>query len=144
MAHPSEGVPAAIRSGGGPGRKPRRADVVFRTYFQQAPTELQRRKLAEYLGIATDEVPDYYESAWDLIVWGLGEMALRGNQWAMGEILDRLAPKPRRMEVSGPEGGPVRGHISAAPPSTEEQAASQAYYRALQAACTPEGEDPGA
>lgn len=131
MAHPGEGVPRGIRVGGA-GSRPLKGDAAFRAYFSQRPSDLQRAKIAEVLGCHVDEVPDYFETLWDLIVYAVGEKAVRGSEWAMGEILDRLSPKPRRMEVSGPDGGPVRGAISTSPPSTEEAAASAAYYAALQ------------
>jgi hypothetical protein len=129
---PQSGVPARVRTGGSALTRRRRAgEAIFRAYFAQRPSEVQRAALAVTLGVSTDDVPDYFETLQDLLVWGLGEMAVRGNQWALAEILDRIAPKPRRMEVSGPDGGPLRAHLTASAPSSEEAAEARAYYDAL-------------
>ncbi len=34
--------------------------------------------------------------------------AIGGKEWAWKEVGDRLDPKPRRVEISGPDGGPIQ------------------------------------
>jgi hypothetical protein len=130
---PAAGVPSGIRAGGNPsGRPTKRAASVFRDIAHEQPTELERKAIAEALGFTSvDEVPDYFESFIECVWWMRKQQAVRGHDEAIRDFLDRANPKPRRMEVSGPGGGPLRGAITVARPSDAEAAASRQYYEEL-------------
>ncbi len=130
MTHPSEGVPSAIRSGGG--RRPRITMAMFQARWSETPSELDRKTVAAAAGLdSVDDVPDYFATKADLVLWLLDVKVMRGEQWALSEVMDRLWPKPRRMEVSGPEGGPLRSVVSTIPPTEGEAAEARAYAEAL-------------
>jgi hypothetical protein len=133
--NPSAGIPARVRQnlGLGPGKRGR-AMAIFRSHLNEAPSELDRKRAAEALGLArVDDVPDDLATVLDLLWWLRRMQAVAGSENAIADFLDRATPKPRRMEVTGADGAPLRAHISAAPPTDAERAAADDYYRELTA-----------
>jgi len=49
-----------------------------------------------------------------LLLWMRERQAYGGHEGAMADLLDRVFPKPRRHELSGPDGGPLA--VRRAPP----------------------------
>jgi len=130
---PAKGVPSVFRSGNPAGQKPVKGAKIFSAEMRHPPTELDRARMAEALGCPLDAVPDYFETFLHQLAWMIKMAATRGNWDAIREILDREVPKPRRVELSGPGGGPLRSAVTSAQPTSEEAAAAQAYYEALAA-----------
>lgn len=127
--NPAEGIPRAIRAGAAATGR-REASAVFRALAQQQPSELDRKRIADALGFENvDDVPDYFESALGALWWLRLQQAFAGNSDAIADFLDRANPKPRRMEVTGADGGPVRAAIAAVAPGSPEAAAAQDYYQ---------------
>lgn len=122
---------------GNPGHHgPRRQRKFFRSAVRRmfnAPggiTDFMRQYASEALGIPVEQIPVEIETPAELAIWVMGVRACGGNIDAFREFADRLDPKPRRVELSGPDGSPVRAALSAVR-STEEQEAAQRYYDRL-------------
>ena len=84
-------------------------------------------------------LPDRLELCAALYGWA----ACGGDKEAFKEVFDRLAPKPRRLEHSGPGGEPIRTASVAAVASVDGDDAREFYMGLLATAAVPEEElDP--
>lgn len=120
------------QSGNPAGRPPGRG-ALTRAWIGQlgeAPTDQQYAQAAATAGLEPGEVPRQ-ETVADLLAWLRTWEALRGNLDSFREIGDRVDPKPRRVEVSGPGGGPLRGSIGGAP-SDDERREAEGFYDELE------------
>jgi len=132
---PAKGLPRAFQKGGGnpSGQPPKRASAVLRDLLVEVPSELDRKRMAEALGLASyEDVPAEWEGGTVGALWWMRvRQAYAGDEGAIADILERSNPKPRRMEVSGPNGGPLRSQISQGPPTEAEVDSGAAFYAAL-------------
>ena len=131
---PAKGLPRVFQTGGGnpSGQPPKKPSTLFREVMSAAPTDLERKAIAEALGYPSfEQVPGTFESGVHSVWWMVRQMAFRGDWEAVREVIERTNPKPRRMEVSGPNGGPLRSRVTTGPPTAEEIASGEAYYGAL-------------
>ncbi len=130
---PARGLPTVFQiSGSNPAGQPqKKPGTVLREILAMPPSDLSRKAIAEALGLPSYEDVPLFDSKLRRILWTLVELADRGDMEAAREILDRIYPKPRRMEVSGPGGGPLRSRVQTGPPTAEEIASGDALYAAL-------------
>ncbi len=123
------------QSGNPAGRKKGRLlSEDLRTLLKYGVPEAWQKDVAALLGVKPAQLKGLRIQ--ELVAAVLVRQAVvDGERGAMQEIYDRLDPKPKRIEISGRDGTPVRATLLAAK-MTEEEAASG--YRALL-----EGDDEG-
>ncbi len=86
---------------------------------------IEAYEVPDSLAAELRELPNRLDALALIKIW----QAARGNLMAFQEIFDRLAPKPRRTEISGPGGGPVR-QLSLVKDLSEAEA-EELYRRAM-------------
>ncbi len=120
--------PGGRPKGGGPLTK------RFRGLLEDPPTPDLCEAAADVLGLTNpDEIAALcvrFPTFGDLLAHVCARRALHGSVEFLRELGDRVDPKPRRIEVSGPGGGPVRGAISGAQNEDEREAAGD-YFESL-------------
>lgn len=117
----SSGNPSGRPKGGGP--LVRR----FRDILESPPTLEMCIEAGDVLNLRDEEAAALcgrFETFGDLLAHVTALRALRGTVDFLREIGDRVDPKPRRVEVSGPGGGPMRGTISSSQSEEERDAAA--------------------
>jgi transcriptional regulator with XRE-family HTH domain len=103
--------------------------------FAAGELDLVLRRVAGALGIEVSDIPDSArQSPEALAAFQVRMQTFGGDEKAATHVLDRLSPKPRRMEVSGPGGDPVRTTTTIIPPSAD---GGKSYYERLES-CDPE------
>ena len=120
-------------SPGGPGR-PKGSKSLSDALRRRLKAGLGEDELVKMMEVfdltdAQREMLNSMENRLDVLAELLILRALSGNLDTFKEIFDRLDPKPRRTEISGPGGGPVRS--IAAPVDIGEAEAERAYHDAL-------------
>lgn len=78
---------------------------------------------ARALNVDPSEIPEELDTPAKLNAWVTSLIACAGGIDHTREVYDRLAPKPKRVEVSGPGGGPIRTAVSPADDPTGRKAA---------------------
>ena len=88
-----------------------------------------RRRVARSLGMKDAKHVPKGLTVGELLAWQTTKMALQGQDNAVNAVLDRVAPKPKRVEVAVSD-GPSRAPVSA----DEEPSAQEAedYMRELE------------
>lgn len=103
----------------------------FRTVLEGLPAADHRVAVAKYFGCAVSQVP-HFDTLEEYLVWMEAQDALRGNREARNNILDRLSPKPSRVQVEADvthrPGPPVGGRAE----SAEAREAAQDYMDRLE------------
>ena len=107
----------------------------FRHILEQPATPDLCEAAADVLGL-TDPgeitaLIEKFPTFGDLLAHCTARRALHGQVDFMREIGDRVDPKPRRIEVSGPGGGPVRGAIAGSQSEGEREEAAD-YFESLE------------
>lgn len=74
---------------------------------------VMRRLAAAATGAQEHEVPADLSTPAEFAVWVASMLATAGSIEHLRELSDRAAPKPRRVEVTGEGGGPVRHAVVA-------------------------------
>jgi hypothetical protein len=98
--------------------------------FAAGELDLVLRRVAGALGIEVSDIPDSArQSPEALAAFQVRMQTFGGDDKAATHVLDRLSPKPRRMEVSGPGGDPVRTTTTVIPPSAD---GGKSYYERLE------------
>lgn len=86
--------------------RPKRFATLFKHAAAGAPSDVERRRVAATLGIQVTQVPEF-ETRAELLWWQTEMAAFSGDRDARAAVLDRLAGKQSRIEVTGADGGPV-------------------------------------
>jgi hypothetical protein len=144
------GIPA--RPNGG---RPMKPAAIQRFLAERPATQEDLEEAAKALGYesaahARFELAEV-ETRQALVLLMLQRMALRGSQWAIQNLIDRWVPKPRRVELTGANGGAVA--LTAVPPSAAGSQEAADYFARLESAplgeadayddSGPTGGDPG-
>lgn len=131
---PGRNPDGSFRKGysGNPFGKPRGRNFQthLREALQRVGTNKAREVAAARVGCDPSDIPEDVVTFEDLMAWVAAMLAVAGNHEFWREFGDRVAPKPRRVEVSGPGGGPVRQTITQSDNPAEANAA-QEYYDEL-------------
>ena len=114
------GNPKGKPPGGGPLTR------RWRLIMEMPPGEEHIKEAAKTLGVETQTLV-FYQTIGDLIAHVIMVQALRGSIESLREVGDRIDPKPKRIEISGPGGGPVRGAVTGAQ-SDDEREAAEEYF----------------
>jgi len=80
---------------------------------------------ARALNMDESDIPEEHNTPAKLHAWVQSILACAGGIEHSREIYDRLAPKPKRVEVSGPGGGPIRQAITTGDDPMGKRAAEQ-------------------
>lgn len=112
--------------------------TTLREAFQRSAPNKARELAANRVGMAVADIPEEVETIEELMAWTAGMMAVQGNSDFCKEFGDRAYPKPKRVEVSGPGGGPVRQAVITGDKAAEATA-GQDYYGQLEG--DPDDED---
>ena len=91
----------------------RQADVngIFGDWYHSSDpftVSLVRANAARYLNIEVEQIPAECDTPAKVHAWEIAVDSCNGRMDLTREIYDRQAPKAKRIEVSGPGGGPVR------------------------------------
>lgn len=129
-------------------KKTKRKDVDAQAVMEEMAARndprtviVARGFVAKWMNVDESEVPEDLDSVLRILVYMQMMKAIAGGD--VREIFDRLAPKPRRVEISAPGGGPVRLAVGGADASQRELAARYFEEMAAGPAAIPAGPVPG-
>jgi hypothetical protein len=106
--------------------------------------EIARRLAAAAVGADVSEVPYDLATPADFAIWVSSMLASAGSIEHLRELSDRAAPKPRRVELTGEGGGPIRHAVTAIGGGSGDAprvTAAQDYYALLDGAIDVEFEE---
>ncbi len=94
---------------------------ILEAQHARKSTEFHRNRVAKALGLrGANQVPKGM-TVGELLAWQSTVMALEGDPHARNAVLDRVAPKPKRLEIEL-AGRPQRGTVDDEPGAAEAAA----------------------